>query len=305
MARAKKEAVSSETVDYTPPVEEKDEPEVEIVASPEPAIEKSPAKSADEGIAELNRKLKEADDRILKVERERNEAVQRAYAANNEKEATNLSLIESAINQIEANQAILEGNYAAAASQGDMVAVAKIARAMAANEARALQLENGKQSLKEAPRQAPRQLDPVEELAQQLSPRSAAWVRAHPEYATSPKLTQKMIAAHNLAMADGLPVDTDDYFASVEDTLKINRRAPARHQEPDEDDERYSDASRSAGGRQVGPSAIPVSRDITPSGRNSRVVRLTKEEAEIAAMTGQTEREYWENKQRVERERMN
>ena len=73
-------------------------------------------------------------------------------------------------------------------------------REMAANEAKALQLENGKQSLKETPRSAPRPLDPVEAFATQLSPRSAAWVRAHPEYATNPKLTQKMIAAHNMAL---------------------------------------------------------------------------------------------------------
>src|ERR1700722_11190517 len=203
MARPKKEAAQASTTDYVPDSEAQDEPKVEIVADSSPDKSKTDAKSADEGIAELKRKYEEAEQGRLKAERERNEAVQRAYTANNEKEDTNLRLIESAISQVQANSSILEQSYADALTAGDTVRAAKIMREMAANEAKALQLENGKQSLNEHPRVPQRPLDPVEAFAAQLSPRSAAWVRAHPEYATNPKLTQKMIAAHNMAVADG------------------------------------------------------------------------------------------------------
>ena len=294
MARPQKEAVQASTTEYVPDSEAQDEPKVEIVAESEPKTAKNDVKSADEGIAELKRKYEESELGRLKAERERNEAVQRAYTANNEKEDTNLRLIESAISQVQANSAILESYYADALTQGDTARAAKIMREMAANEARALQLQNGKQSLQEQPRVPQRPLDPVEAFATQLSPRSAAWVRAHPEYATNPKLTQKMIAAHNMAVADGHAADTDDYFDSVEDMLKINRRQPAR--DDDWGGEQYSDASRGQGGRQVAPSAIPVSRDVSPSGRNTRVIRASVAQQEAAAASRMSIEDYMAQK---------
>jgi phage I-like protein len=50
--------------------------------------------------------------------------------------------------------------------------------------------------------------------------------------------------------------------------------------------------------RRQSPAAAPVSRDVTPSGERKRTIRLTKEEAEIARLTGQTEAEYYQNKMR-------
>ena len=227
MARPKKEAAQASTTDYVPDSEAQDEPKVEIVAESEPKIAKNDVKSADEGIAELKRKYEEAEQGRLKAERERNEAVQRAYTANNEKEDTNLRLIESAISQVAANSSMLEQGYADALTSGDTVRAAKIMREMAANEAKALQLQNGKQSIQEAPRSAPRPLDPIEDfiVTNKLGPRPAAWIRSHPEYALNPKLTQKMIAADNLVVADGLERGSDAYFEAVEDTLKINLAA--------------------------------------------------------------------------------
>ena len=303
MARPKKEAVQASTTEYVPDSETQDEPKVEIIADSEPKTSKNDVKSGDEGIAELKRKYEESELGRLKAERERNEAVQRAYRADSAKDEADRLFIESTMNQTKSNASILEGHLANAMAGGDAAQIAKIIRDIAANENVLATLKNGEQSLREKPKAPPVPLDPVEAFASQLSHRSAAWVRAHPEYATNDKLTRKMIAAHNMALAEGYSADTDAYFESVEDALKINRRAPAR--DDDWGGEQYSDASRGQGGRQVAPSAIPVSRDVSPSGRNTRVVRLTKEEAEIASMTGQTERQYYENKMRIEHERMN
>lgn len=298
MARAKKEAVSTETADETPVIEATEEPKVEVVA--EAALESSQngTKSADEGIAELKKRLEA-------VERERNEAVQRAYRANTEKDESDRLFIESQAAQAKANADYLENAYANAVAQGDHLSAAKIARQMAQAEAQILQLQNGAQQLKEKPKDQPRPLDPVEALATQLSPRSAAWVRAHPEYATNPRLTQKMIAAHNLAMADGIPVDSDDYFASVEETLKVAQRAPTRAIQDDDGEDQFSGAGRATSGRQAAPAAIPVSRDISPTGSKPRTVRLSPAEVEAAEMSGLTPAEYYANKMALEDDRRN
>jgi phage I-like protein len=112
-----------------------------------------------------------------------------------------------------------------------------------------------------------------------------------------------MIAAHNLALADGHAADTDGYFDSVEDTLKINQRAPTRAVQDDDEDERFSEASRPTSGRQTAPSAIPVSRDVSPSGARQRTIRLSAAEAEAAELSGITHEEYARNRDAYRAER--
>ncbi|MFG5387867.1 hypothetical protein ACFJZE_15215, partial [Enterococcus faecalis] len=67
-----------------------------------------------------------------------------------------------------------------------------------------------------------------------------------------PKLNQKMLAAHGLAMADGIEVDSDEYFKSLEDTLKINKPEPVVQ------DEATGEAAKVIQ-RRSSPAAAPVS----------------------------------------------
>jgi hypothetical protein len=136
---------------------------------------------------------------------------------------------------------------------------------------------------------------PVEELARRLTPRSADWVRAHPECATNPRMFQKMIAAHNLAVADGLQADTDDYFAFVEQTVGYQPRRAAPEQQ-DDDPMAYSAQVTS---RRSSPPAAPVSRSpMNGDGRSQvRGFRLSSSEKEAAEIAHMTEEEYWNAKQ--------
>src|SRR6266571_1694187 len=96
------------------------------------------------------------------------------------------------------------------------------------NSARLLQLENGKSALEKAPKPIARAVtDPIDEFAGRLSPRSGAWVRAHPEFVRDPQKNRQMLAAHELALARGIAADTDDYFESIEDTLRLKKADPS------------------------------------------------------------------------------
>ena len=122
-------------------------------------------------------------------------------------------------------------------------------------------------------------------------------MRRNPQFATDNRLYQKMLAAHNLAVADGIDPDTDDYFASIEDTLRIRSR------------NEYEDATSSAAKplqRRSAPPAAPVSRSGTPTGTRPNRVTLTAEEREMASMMGMTPEEYGRNKLALKKEgRMN
>ena len=144
-------------------------------------------------------------------------------------------------------------------------------------------LEQGRQTIESQPKPPAPQVyiaDPVEEAAQNIaragSPRSADWVRAHPEYVTNQANYQKMVAAHNWATANGATPDSDDYFDRIETMLGIQ-------QQPSGDAQVQ---------RRQAPASAPVSRTGAAPGTNPRRVTLSAEEREMAAMMKMTDQEY-------------
>jgi len=283
-------------IEIDPTEKEVKKDEVEVVKAEESPVKTETA--PEDGIKALKKQLEEERSARIAAEKAANEAKQNAFRAQNEVADTNLHLINNAIDSVKANTLNLKSAYAQAMAAGDYDSAADIQQTMAENSAKLLQLEQGKQALESSPKQKapePVQSDPVEALASQLSSRSAQWVRAHPEYARNPNLYRKMIAAHELAMADGISPDTDDYFDSIENTLRIRRDAPVQA-------EATADAAKVTQ-RRTAPPAAPVSRSGNAgTGNRPNVVRLTKDEREMAQMMGMTDQEYAKNKLALQRE---
>jgi hypothetical protein len=292
MAEAKEEQIE---IQLDEPEKAK-EPEIEVVKA-----EEAPARreiSPEVGIRELKFQLEQEKLARAEAEKRAQMAAQREFVAKNEVTDSNLSLINNAINTTQQETSYLKAGYRDAMATGDYDRAAEIQQRMSDNAARLLQLENGKDALERQGRQAAPQyhqpVDPVEALAGQLSPRSAAWVRNNPQFATDQRLFQKMIAAHNLALADGLQPDTDDYFATVEETLRIRRPEPT-----------YEDPmaqSATVTQRRSAPPAAPVSRGGNGTGSNPNRVTLSSAEREMAQMMGMTEKEYALNKVALQKE---
>ena len=243
----------------------------------------------EEGVDDLKQRLAAAEARAKAAEEARHSAEVAAHEARGTVQETNLQLVTNAIDTLRQSNEIAKANYKAAMSNGDYDAAASYQEDMSTHAAKLLQLEQGKQALESTP--APvmpvsRPSDPVEAFASQLSPRSAEWVRRHPQFVNDPRLNQKMIAAHNLAVADGHAADSDEYFEAVEGVLGV-RKAPAN-------DEALSTAAR----RSTPPPAAPVSRET----RGGNVVRLSGEEREMAAMMKMTPEEYAKNKVALKKE---
>ena len=286
-APKKQEAVEIEVL--------KDEDEPEVVTKHAPK-EIDP----EEGLETLRAQLDREKTARIEAEKRERQAQQTAFKAQNEVQDSNLHLVTNAIETIRQTADVLKSNYRDAMSMGDYDRVAEVQQAMANNAAKLLQLEQGKQALESQPKQkAPEQYrasDPVEALASQLSPRSADWVRRNPQCVTEPRLYQKMVAAHNLAVADGYSPDTDDYFDQIETTLKLNRRDV---QEPQED--AMTEAAKPLQ-RRSSPAAAPVSRSGTGTGSRPNVVRLNSAEREMASMMNMTDQEYAKNKLLLQKE---
>lgn len=273
------------------------EPEIQVQQEEKPAVAEV---SPEEGIETLKKRWEEEREARLEAERRAEVAARYAQQAQGQVDEGNLHLVNSAIETLKRETDILKANLRAAMANGDHSAAADAQEAIADVKSKLLQLENGRAALQEQAKQprAPIErmappVDPVEAVASQLSPRSAAWLRSHPEYARNPRLTQKMIAAHNLVTADGVVPDSDEYFESVERTLGIQNAPSASVASA----EAPMSAAAAPAQRRSSPAAAPVSRSGTGTGGGRpNVVTLTPEEREIAGMMGMTAEEYGKHK---------
>jgi hypothetical protein len=252
----------------------------------------------EEGINDLKLKLEQERQARIEAEKNARRAAEVAVEAKNEVQDTNLQLVKNAIDTVKRNNDILKYNYSEAMAVGDYTKAAEIQETMSMNSAKLMELERGRSHMENAPKyEVPQQQspsDPVEALASQLSPRSAEWVRRNPQCVTDPRMYQKMVAAHNLAMADGFQADSDDYFAFVEDTLRISKRVAVDTEDP------MSGAAKVT--QRRAPPAAPVSRSGTGTGSRPNVVRLTRAEAETARDLGMSEEDYARNKLLLQKE---
>ncbi len=240
-------------------------------------------------ITDLKRQLEAERAGRQAAEQRLHQAAREVHSARSEVDETNLQLVVNAIDTVNRDMELLSQAHTFAMQSGDFDRVTKIQREMSANEAKLLQLENGRQAMESAPRKpepvAP-PADPVEAFASQLSRRSADWVRQHPEFVTDQRLNAKMIAAHNLAVADGIPTDTDEYFEAIENTLKVTRKAAQT-----ETDDQY--AAKTVRRRDAAPAAAPSNRGNQTAGSN--VIRLSAAQREMAEMMGMKPEDYAKN----------
>lgn len=253
-----------------------------------PVEDKAPAEEP-AYITELRRQLDAERAARKDAEQRAHQASRETFKARNEADETNLQLVVSAIETVSRDIDLLKQAHTFALQSGDFARATEIQQEMSSNSAKLLQLENGRKAMESAPRPVEPTLpaaDPVEAFASQLSPRSADWVRKHPEFVRDQRLNAKMIAAHNLAVADGIPTDSDEYFASIEETLKVAPKAVKT-----ETDDEY--AAKVVQRRDAAPAAAPANR----GGQTSRpnVVRLTREQREMAEMMGMKPEDYAKN----------
>jgi len=268
-------------------MEDEDEITLELPPEEEQPQEEEPY------ITELKRQLEAEKAARIKAEQQTHQANRETHRARGEVDETNLQLVVNAIDTVSRDQELMKQAHTYALQNGDFARATEIQSEMSANSAKLLQLENGRQAMENAPRQPEPQMpptDPVEDFASRLSPRSADWVRRHPEFVRDQRLNAKMIAAHNLAVADGIPTDTDEYFEAIEETLKVTPK--------NDTDDQY--AAKAVRRRDAAPAAAPANRGGQSA--SSNVVRLSAAEREMAEMMGMKPEDYAKNKVALKKE---
>lgn len=270
---------------------------------PEPEPKPEPAEKEDDQssvVAELRRQLE--DER-----RARAEADSRAQTALSTAQDSNYTTIVNAIAARETVMVQLEAELASAIETGDGARAAKLQRRINAVDIELDKLNSGKAYLEDQSRQGrtegrvepqpqpqkremPR--DRKEEILQTVHPRSADWLRRHPDCLDDPAKNARMMAAHYEAVAENIEPNSDAYFAHIE--TKLGYRQPAR-KEP----EVQKDPPPRQQQRDVVPAA-PAARDM--NGGSRMTVTLTREERETAESLGIDLKDYARNKLALIRE---
>lgn len=256
---------------------------IETDDAPAAEVEK-PIVTPEAGIEKLKEQLKASENARLDAESRERETAQAEAAARGEVQKSQLEQVVGAIERVTQLGDQLEAQYAASAVAGDWATAAKVQRAMADNAAELQTLKNGKAQMEKAPKPQPRPaVDKVEEFASRCTPRSATWVRAHPEFVRDSKKNAQMIAAHQLALTMDYPADSDDYFRSIEETLRITPRPEAKPANG-HDTEVAIDPMEGTAATPVAPRRAPAAAPVTRSGGAARTqnMKLTQEQVEIA-----------------------
>lgn len=277
----------------------------------------------EEDIAELRTKLAREKRRADDAESRAAAALEQTGEALDAKTQADLNTLKTAQAHLNEQQLELKRRLAAAHVDGDFDAIAEINMTMSKSAVQMSNIEGGIVALENATKQREamaRRGEPGDQKFQQVTkgmdPAAKKWFRDNPEYYTDDRKLTRVVAAHNMVMTGDDPPEpnTPEYFEAVEAALKDPKFTASGRTGGSGDDggegnddggEALSDASR--GDRRRGETP-PASAPVTRSGRgngstgNTREIRLTKEEQEIAESTGQTHEEYARNKRALIRE---
>jgi hypothetical protein len=253
--------------------------EKEPEKKPVPGPNDDPVDDLKSQFAVMQRRATEAENTAHQATRHAAEVTQRLHKAEGQVVDSQLDTILSGIAAAQAEVSAAEQAYAIAFEAGDGAAIARATRQMTTSGTRLQRLEEAKGDIEDGikarpkpgaepqqqPRQPQRSADPVEEFTKGMSSRSAAWVKAHPECVTDEKKYKKMMAAHAVALADDIEVDSDEYFRRIEEQVGAKK----------------TDAKPADGRRPAAPSASGAGAGGALNGGGVEV-RLTKGEAASA-----------------------
>lgn len=192
--------------------------------------EADPIKDLKSQFATMTQRVSSAERAVHDATQQANEASARAARAEGALVDSQLDTVMSGISAAKSASEAAKRDFIAAAEAGDFAAQAEAQERIGDARARLQRLEEAAEDLKEQaevrkvqvqktpPRAPQRQQNPVEDFitGQQVTPKSAAWIRAHPDFVTDRRANARVMAAHNQAIADDVEMESDEYFQRID-----------------------------------------------------------------------------------------
>ena len=247
---------------------------------------------SDNAAAELRAQLNAQRQATAQAQAMAQQAAQRAQYAEQQVRGSTLNAVDSALQAAEQQALNFKAEFQAALDAADHRAAAEAQERLSDARHNLLRLQEQRAYVDaemRRPQQQPQQRQPqqqplpVENIAQGLAqdgyPRSANWLRAHPEWAGRADLLKRVASASNHIVDNkGFAIESDEYFAALEQELGMGQRQ--------------------SGQRRAGPaaSAAPTNGSVSlrtgQTGMRSHVPLTPEQRAAAIEMHGMTEKEY-------------
>lgn len=248
------------------------------------------------GAAELRAQLNAQRQATAEAQRVAVEAAQRAQIAEQRVMGSTVNAIDSALAAAQQEAANYKAEFQAALDAADHKAAAEAQEKLSDARHNLLRLQEQRAYVETEARRPqqrqqpqPQQLLSVDQIAQGLAqdgyPRSADWLRSHPEWASRPDLLKRVASASNhLVDNRGLALESDEYFAALEQELGMSRQ-PSRGE--------YGHTQRRAGpAASAAPTNGSVSLRTGQTGMRSHVPLSAEQRAAAIEIHGMTEKEF-------------
>lgn len=251
------------------------------------------AESLKEQLAAEKKRADESERRAAERDTEARRAEEKAARSQSDLEDSRLLTIQNAIAATEAKRKDLRSRLIAAKSAGDWETETDLSLEVAQVTTEMQRLTEGKNVLenriteeRERAKAPPTPADPLEAAVAKMTPRSANWVRSHPEVVFDPVRNAELVLADKLAQRAGIDPNSDAYYAHMDKQMG------------------YGDMEDRATSRRAAAPAAPVSRGgAMDAPLQQGQVRLSRAEREIADEWGWSYARYAQEKAKIERER--
>ena len=254
------------------------------------ATKSSEAESIEDFKALAEKAKSESAARMAEADRKIREAYEAATRKDQELVEIKRGAVAGAVERLKIEKDAARRDLTDALKSNDPEAIAEAQDKLSMANATLVEAEKGKVALEEEAK-TPRQVAPpvadnsIEGLARGLEAagnrRSAAWIRAHPEFAGPGKLNEDLTRAHYFALSEGHAVESDGYFKAIEGKLGLSN--PSQRTAAVETESRA-------------PVSAPVTRSAPASSGVPRkmpaTIRLTAEEAKTADELGIDRKSY-------------
>lgn len=257
------------------------------LTAPQPGAD-GKAPSGDQGIADLKQQLDDANRRA-REEADRNRDLMRR---NEELQKTSadaqVETISASLAQITEKIAVLKAQYQEALETGDYAKVATLQVEITEAVATKKSLEHGKAAAEAGKTAAPAGGDRIENYISQFKDEPTRnWLRQHTDCITDQDKNALMIGAHWEAVGKHITPNSQEYFEFIESRVYGDGHEPG-----------YQPSPPPPAARPTPTVAARPSRE--PAGGTGKLrpgqIHLTKEEVEMADLSGLTPAEYAANK---------
>jgi hypothetical protein len=265
--------------------------------------------------SEAARKAAEAtasSEAQLRIQAEQRAAALAEQMSAKDQEVANseLAVLTSGITAAQTDVTNLEGELARLFEAGDFKGAASVQAKLSKAAATLDRLESSKDEFeaelaqrKAAPKPEPQvtQAQPsgaFENYVRGYSPKSQAWLRQHPDCVPAQvggdaRKNSLVQAAHFQATADGIPVESPEYFARLEKALvqgagPVSAASKVVEAGTEEGEEEVAAAAPKPAKKAAPQPAAPPSRDVPTGGnlpRTTRQVTLDKDQQEAARIS--------------------